>query len=788
MPAIARPGQPQRRPFVFRIALQGKPDTPIEITAYLFDRSGALIASAPLKNGQVEFAVSDAEMKRARLVFGPTIPKERLGKRTPTLDMMARLQAHEPALRLERDKRDYDLFAIPELHWGWWLWCRCRVRGRVIKPIDTGGVTYDVPVCNARVHICEVDRIALVIPRLPDRDIWRLRDDLLRGLERPPPRPVPPEPGPYAVRDLFPPPPEPDPLSRLQDAAVTPAVMQLRQVARAQQVVGTSRTAAMLGPQPEPPDSPQPLMNQSSLPPATQTALRSGSVAIVRAALVANADLLLPLLCRLDWLWPYFLTCDEVAVVTTDAHGRFDADVWYPCAGDRPDVYVWVEYPIDGTWQTVHRPTMRCHTHWNYPCGSEITIRITDPRVPGCWGHPALPGLSVVVKSIGPNVSMSDINRASVPAEAPFEGTGKAGEFAHPWYFPEWGTKEVAFGGVLEPRVDFGSGLKPAGITHYRWSYRPLGSVDEADWRPIDAEVRRHYRVATSPGDPIRYSSVRIGPDADGVFEIDPSLPADGEDWEVLNEHYDLASAAFDSASAVSTGGMVGSGTFELKLELFRKSGGAVQRVDLTAEGVDLAETTSHAPFLADEIYTAAPTADRVLTQMVGGASRVVAYRLVLRVDNRVCYGTIEDVTVGGAGAGPCGFLEYPPPPAPAPLATISFRASHPGNFAAFSFVTTRVTTHLASASAHGLVEAAAVNGFARAGTLFSKSLSVATLLHESEGATSCVRAAFAETLHVYALVTNGYWRLDYLDAPRPYWEDPAQIDTRAFALTPAGP
>ena len=39
---------------------------------------------------------------------------------------------------------------------------------------------------------------------------------------------------------------------------------------------------------------------------------------------------------------------------------------------------------------------------------------------------------------------------------------------------------------MLEPRVDFGSGLKGANITHYRWSYRPLGSVDENDWLVMD--------------------------------------------------------------------------------------------------------------------------------------------------------------------------------------------------------------------------------------------------------------------------------------------------------------
>ena len=76
----------------------------------------------------------------------------------------------------------------------------------------------------------------------------------------------------------------------------------------------------------------------------------------------------------------------------------------------------------------------------------------------------------------------------------------------------------------------------------------PLGSVSEADWHVIDAPVSRHYREATPPMSPVVYKSVQIGPDTTvpGYFTIiDPVLPASGEDWEVLDEGYDLASAYY---------------------------------------------------------------------------------------------------------------------------------------------------------------------------------------------------------------------------------------------------
>ena len=78
------------------------------------------------------------------------------------------------------------------------------------------------------------------------------------------------------------------------------------------------------------------------------------------------------------------------------------------------------------------------------------------------------------------------------------------------------------------------------------------------------------------------------------------------------------------------------------------------------------------------------------------------------------------------------------------------------------------------------------INGFARSGDLFTKAVAVSTLFTEAlpVGETPCKRAAFAESLHVYALATNGYARLSYLDAPRP--DDATQVALRAFALTGA--
>src|SRR5262249_20910809 len=115
----------------------------------------------------------------------------------------------------------------------------------------------------------------------------------------------------------------------------------------------------------------------------THLALASQAVTSVRDALLANAHLIRPYLCWWDWLWPWFWRCDEVRVVETDDNGRFDVTIYHRC-DDEPDLYFWVEYFLAGAWTPVYQPWRVCATYWDFDCASEVTIRVTDPRVPYC--------------------------------------------------------------------------------------------------------------------------------------------------------------------------------------------------------------------------------------------------------------------------------------------------------------------------------------------------------------------------------------------------------------------
>ena len=764
-----------------------------DVVAHVFDRNGNLLTTQPVREQRLQLPLSEAQLRRSRVIIAPQVKGE--GEVTPA--SLARLGGYEVVLSEGFAGPVRKVIEIPELSIDRWYLCACVVRGRVVRPVGTGSATQDLPVCGARVHICEVDHWPVIIAKLPDPDILRLRDDLIDILRHPrlpqtrPPFPFPPGPG-----------PDPGPLLarsplRLQDRSSVGALAPQLEQPRAGFAAPGSRVA--LNPQPLPPRDflqagaagfdPQPepsgrflragsevAFNPQPEPPSPEllssaqlVGLQSASLNQVRNTLIAHPELLVPYLCYWPWWWSRF-TCDELAVVDTDAFGRFEKTILYPCSGDHPDIYFWVEYPIGGVWQTVWKPPVPCWTHWNYACGTEVTIRVTDPRVPSCGNDPNLPGLIVSVMSIGRDVSIKEVQGAGAGTS---EGLTTGG---------------APLGGKLEPRVWFSrSNLIAAGITHYRWSYRRLTGPDGATpdvgpWTIMTRVVGRHYAVV-GPGSTLAFPFEVLGPDGGNKFRIQPTDPTDpaAVEWWVLDEREDLATAHFETT--LLPHGLTGTptecekaartaGQYELKLELLHANGSIV---DWTAAGVGLKIADDPAPFGTAIVHTInAPAYYRVLD----GAGHLVGYRMVLRVDNNCCRADIKAVSGPGLTVDDvCGFIEY----AAGASATISFNAEHPWGFATFSFGITRGTgTPVAEGSAAGVAgaaTAASTGGVFNEGPAFrySRTVAVSTLLASgtAPGGSPCQNAAFAEVLHVWAMATDGYGRLYGLD----------RGDAAAFAL-----
>lgn len=782
-----RPESVQSIKLRFAIEFDQQPDTEMPVMAFAFDRQGKLQDRAPVKNGQVELAVMPGAARSVRVFFAPTERTQQAQE--VTLADMEGMKAYQPHWRFDPKQTIHKLLPIPKEHWQWWLLCRCRVPGRVVKHIMIGGIPVDRPVSGARVHICEVDPFWFILRKLPDYFVFKLRDDLLVLLKEPP-LPDPPE---LAVE--LPNPPRPDPFSMVG-------------LGWPERLVGRN----WLNPQPEPPS---PVLAKSSaaveLAPEARLQLNSRSPSIVREALIAHAHLILPILCHFTWLLP-FLRCDEVAVVDTDSDGRFEADIWYRCAGDKPDLYFWVEYYLGASWQTVYKPNKRCHTWWNYPCGTEVTLHITDPRVPACDYPADLPGLQVVISAIGNTVSFKEIIQPA-PGWVISDVTGMTRSYNTDiaWYLP---STLKPFAGSLELRMDMSrSNLIAAGVTHYRWSYCRVRNADLTaatdTWHPLQRDVFRYYKVQvadpTVPGGfRPTYLSDKLGMDPayPGAYltRIQPTrTPVGDYEWIPLNEHVDMAWAYFDTADLIEPGTegaatpVPTAGKYELMLELFNVSSGTPTLVNWshpTGAGsapIDVFVADNAAPFVPPTNMTVAVAGDDHLVKDASGD--VVGFRMMVHVDNLPCSAAIDDVVVKTIGhpdeaGGDCGFIHFPD--RPTSEARMGFTARHPYNHADFYFRVDKGSVGPVGEACVGWAagpllpkvrwtwSGAGANGFARdPGSHFTKDVGVNTLLTAH---VNCPAAAFTETMWVAARATDGYQRA--------YWLD-ATATPKAFALAP---
>ncbi|MDX1812364.1 MAG: hypothetical protein R3240_10480, partial [Gammaproteobacteria bacterium] len=707
-----------------------------------------------------------------------------------TVEALQQNKAYEPIWRFNPENNIQEVMPIPKDLLEHWLWCVCRVRGQVVTPVASNGSYTNQPVCKAKVHICEVDKFWRFIAKLPDPDILRFRDDILWWLKYklpkieklPTPGPGPgPDPSPYTAKDHL----------RLLLGKALPLASEtttsgskyhsnmlsnesaqtLAEVMRyrSEQNLGNyqllsgqisglpvlSNATAIgsalfplnipsglnkLSPQPEPPDLPINL----GISTEAEAAFNSSSPVIIRDAILAHEKLILPLLCYWPWWWRF--ECDEIRVVETDHQGRFDTKIYYQCGEDKPDLYFWVEYRVEGSWETVYKPPLPCYTYWNYACNTDITIRVTDPRVKPCGVVPDLPGCKVAIMSLGNHVSFSEVQPASAGANEGLTTDGRP------------------FGGTVQPQVWFSrTALIAKGITHYRWSYRRLTDPDGVTanvgtWKHMDRRVVRHYSVIDPVTDDLSFPADTLGPDPAyagkdlfNLQDIDP--PSPGIDWTVRDAREDTASAHFVTTNLEGGDAFAAAGKYEIKLELFNPTVSTTTPVDLTSEDVDIVVSNQPAPFSTDTITTEdAPTENLDLNS----SGNVTGFKMTIRVDNNHCNAEIYTVSGTGLSVDPnCGFIEY----SAGANANISYWAYHPNNFATFTFQIHRGTgINVPEASAEGSVGAPSVTTYAgptddpftrNPSSVFSKTVTVNTLLTSNAptGSELCNRAAFAETL-----------------------------------------
>lgn len=736
----------------FSVKFEGDPKDKIATAAHVFDNAGNHLETTAIDDaGNFSLNLSTKDLQHVKLFIAPTADK----KKIPSLKELEKINAYQPYLNKRITGRDIiDLQPIPELKYKYWWWCSCRVTGRVTKQVFAGGAWQIMPICKARVHICEVDRWPVIIWQLPDEIIYKIRDELIDSRW-----PVPPI-------------PDPGPLKKFD---VQFPAERIRSIASRSSVAGKRITE-------------QNIPGEFSFAVNSfKSQLASGnSVYHIRQELAENFHLIYPYICYWPWIWRYFYSCDEMAVMETDGQGRFDTTVYYYCFGDKPDIYVWVEYFINGQWITVYNPGRACNTYWNYTCGTEININISDNRVPHC-GRTDVVGEIAEIMRIGSASHTSHILQRNVTQTV--QGVSFDAKGLTNFYLA--GIPGIRylnpFGETLNVVADFGSTLHSSGVSHFRCSYKKTSDPDAAaSWVILDNPLFRYYEDEINDGinPPFQHRKGFDLKDASypGLYIIphheasaQPGIPPPA--GTLLNR--DWMSEDFVIASIDSTG--LQDDHYDFKFELYRINAGVPERVSVpkstfqvpNPDDIMMSLPLSNTGYISAN-YPDFHAADYLIDDP-GVAANALAFKMTFRVNNNSCNAVIDNITVinnDGTTADSdteCGFAPYNDKNTSA--VEFSFEASHPENFAVFGFGVIRGNGNpCPDANTGGMVIGNSSNGYVLAAGKFSKEVPLANLLGQ------CTQAAFSENLNVYALATNGSRRLYEYD----------KADVAAFALEPA--
>jgi hypothetical protein len=580
----------------------------------------------------------------------------------------------------------------------WLCWIRfCFVKGSLLKRVITGGLPVDLPVCGAEVQIWEVEPIEILIPKLPISIIEKLRQIVLTPVQLLPGIPNPPDPAPFQAL-----------ASKLQLAKPVPTV-------------GAAQTGSA---------------EFASL----QILAQTSDIETFRSSLIQYIPIIRPWLCELI---PLFVTKRLIATTTTDRCGNFEERIFLSCYSPNPNLYFTASRPIFfGIEIPIYNPTpVACYTHWNYQCGTNVTLYTDSPFAPCC--SPCAPVNAgenyVLFRAIG-GVSLSSIYGASplLPATPTGEAAGAvvAGE-------------DSCFGGLLLPRVEFDSSLLENGLaSYYQISYWDYA---HSKWAVLTDDINRHYNEFV--GTQLVTKQYHLGPVPVGtktnMFAIPPALPPAG-DWAFPDPALDLANAQFLTTLPGATPNSSSNGNYgmaKLKLDLFDSAGNAV---NIGAAGIKY-----YVPSTVESDGTI-DTVDASTLGLVSGSSFI----LQVYVDNRPTQAQLPGVTtpVNSTYSDPCGILHYN---GASDNVDIQYVAYQDGNFLDWYLSVVRGTSG----------QVAAINGHTSAGAPGSPvdfNNTVASIIG------NCTQAAFGVNLDVYSRCTDGWSRISGYDSSQ----------SIAFALT----
>lgn len=713
-------------------AEQGGDETPV-VEAYAFGAGGRLLDRKKLDaRGHATLEISAGkEGQHVKVLVGPS-PDEKLPTTDPpTIASLLRLGAKKKLVHVGHANPSAVEFTIIRNDWICWILSICSVPGKVVKRVVSGGIAMDLPVCNATVEVYEVDPIWILLPKLPDSVIEKLREIVLR--------PIPP----------FPPEPGPDPAPFFETTTPKEELPAMREAEF------TRHHAAV---------APKTLARSVQFPADLQFLARTTNTDQFRLSLVNHAEIIRPILC---WIRPFpFVVKQLVATVQTDDCGEFHAFFFRGCHGEqKPDLYFIVKqqvFPLPWFPKTIiYAPTpVHCYTRWDYTCGTEVTIRVTHPLARTCPPCPSVnaPNNWVLFMAIG-NTPLSRINGASVPLAATTSDANRGLVDA-----------TSPFGGLLRPRLEFDNSLRSdLGVRYYRVSYRQGTS---GAFIPLTGVVNRHYTHEV--GGDLILEAYNLGPQTVGttasLYEIPPALPPIGQ-WSLPDVVEDTASAKFATTSLAQLEApgvsWTAQGKYQLKVDLFDAAGNIVN-VDTLGIKYRVPAVTD----LSGDIDTE-DAADATLTNGLGSPGSglvrdedgdgLKSMIVTVHLDNSRTNAAIPAPSLNGTFASDeCGVLRYDP--ATPGSVTMRYRGEHPHGLGVEGYANYSFTLYR-GANALTLPPAPATPTLPASGRTPLPPVTVTDVQSVTDLLGSCDVAGFSENLYVAALATDGWRRLSEYDS-----------------------
>jgi hypothetical protein len=701
---------------------------------YVVSAGGKIVETAHFRGNEAVLTTSKASLDgQSKVYVAQALPEGIRGSKKNERTLL-KMNAYEVVKNFNGN--NLSISRLPGIVVNPFPFYNCLITGHVNKNFTIDGVTKNLPLCDLRVHICEVETelvwpyIPIYYRQIPD---WVISEIAQKIVNLPP-----------------------DPIGPVSGGKIN---LPLRSLTNRRSLQTAAKSPSV--------NLPQNVVNN----------LMSGSVDVIRQTMIDYHYLLYPIFCYWPIYWPYIYTYDEQTIVTTDCNGHFE--MWENTfSEDGPlNIYIYIEANINGQWVTVYNPPLPCNTWWNYACNTDINITLTDPRLEPCNCGVDGPADAVWFRSIGWSASALHIEQ-NIANSVTIQGA----TMYNAGCSDILGVPISPFGAGLDFKLFCGANIFAAGVTHYRWKNTKIA---DANLNPIPVgfqvtniiagTVTRPYLVKLSATHyETRFAPLgAVGTAPDIAYHIphqditaETLIPAADHLLSPTWEDIFFDSAYIDSHSLTD-------GLYRFDLELLSQDAAGHFHV------VPVARPTFQVSEAGDILNSQDAPNNYLLPQSPLFDANSLSFNV--RIDNAPCVAKIHDAQLVETGAlsGACGFIVYNNT---SQHVDLSFEASHPRNFATFSFGVVKGNGTQPTGINPGGYVVSSVGGFTLSGGLFNAQFTVSSMLNGCPG-----QAAFSENLHVAALATDGTNRLyafDYHDTATNTDYNYDAYDVNAFALS----